>query len=86
MQDKANHGDAFGVFAFFKELRLRGFLVTLGEVLPAKFQVWISYSEGPRARVSESERRRETLRQTDRDREMFLYTHIDIERERERDL
>ena len=35
VQDKADQGDAFGVFATFKELRLRGASISLGEVRPA---------------------------------------------------
>ena len=35
VQDKADQGDAFGVFATFKELRNRGATVHLGDVKPA---------------------------------------------------
>ena len=35
VQDKADQGDAFGVFATFKELRNRGAPLSLGEVRPA---------------------------------------------------
>ena len=35
VQDKADQGDAFGVFATFKELRNRGATVHLGDVRPA---------------------------------------------------
>ena len=34
VQDKADQGDAFGVFATFKELRHRGSSVALGDVCP----------------------------------------------------
>ena len=35
-QDKADQGDAFRVFATFKELRLRGSSLASGEVRPAE--------------------------------------------------
>ena len=38
-QDKADQGDAFGVFATFKELRLRGSSLSSGEVRPAEAQM-----------------------------------------------
>ena len=38
VQDKADQGDAFGVFATFKELRNRGLSFSLGEVRPADVQ------------------------------------------------
>ena len=38
VQDQADRGDAFGVFATFKELRLCGSSVSLGEVQPAEAQ------------------------------------------------
>ena len=38
VQDKADQGDAFGVFATFKELRLRGSSVALGDVSPKEAQ------------------------------------------------
>ena len=38
VQDKADQGDAFGVFATFKELRLRGSSVALGDVCPKEVQ------------------------------------------------
>ena len=39
VQDKADQGDAFGVFATFKELRNRGLSFSLGEVRPADVQL-----------------------------------------------
>ena len=38
VQDKADQGDAFGVFSTFKELRNRGLSFALGEVRPADVQ------------------------------------------------
>ena len=38
VQDKADQGDAFGVFATFKELRNRGATVHLGDVRPAEVE------------------------------------------------
>ena len=38
VQDKADQGDAFGVFATFKEVRLRGSSVALGDACPKEVQ------------------------------------------------
>ena len=38
VQDKADQGDAFGVFATFQDLQLRGSSVVLGKVEPAEAQ------------------------------------------------
>ena len=38
-QDKADQGDAFGVFATFKELRLRGSSLSSGEIRPAEAEL-----------------------------------------------
>ena len=47
-QDKADQGDSFGVFAAFKELRLRGSSLSSGEVRPVDAQaVFRKIGEGP---------------------------------------
>ena len=50
VQDEADQGDAFGVFATFKELRIRGATVHLGEVRPADVDAerdaWAGEGEG----------------------------------------
>ena len=38
-QDKADQGDSFGVFATFKELRLRGSSLSSGEIRPAEAEL-----------------------------------------------
>ena len=38
-QDRAGQGDAFGVFATFKELRLRGSSLSSGEIRPAEAEL-----------------------------------------------